>query len=441
MSKQISCPNCHHEFDIEDVLSAEVEKKLRDEYNQRLAGIVQREREFEEKKKRENELFQERLQKEKQLLAQEIQIKARQEFREKIELLNKEAELRNQQLRSLQQKELEFEQMQKALKEKEEIMEITLHKKISEKEEEIRTQAQRLAEEKASLKIQENERLLKERMAQQELEKEKILFSTVNKIRSEEREAAELRIRELMKQMEDQKKLLEEMRRKSDQGSMQLQGEVQELYLEDMLRELFPFDQINEVGKGVRGADCIQTVRNTAGQECGRIIYESKRTQAWSESWVDKLKADMIAQNADVAIIVTQAMPREMTQFGLRNGIWVCNFIEVRSLVLALREGVIKVFQATKSQENKGDKMVMLYDYLTSNEFRQNINALREGFMAMKFSIQQERIAMEKIWKAREKQLEKVLINAAQIDGAIQGIAGSAIPELDLLGESAQDFE
>ena len=192
---------------------------------------------------------------------------------------------------------------------------------------------------------------------------------------------------------------------------------------------------INEVGKGVKGADCIQTVRNSFGQECGKIIYESKRTKDFGGDWIEKLKADMRSLGADVAVIVTQAMPKDMEGFGEKNGVWICQFTEARAMIALLRDGIIKVHSAGKSQQNRGDKMHLLYNYLTGNEFAEQWKAVREGFMSMKLSVQRERDAMEKLWKAREKQLEKVLLNAAYIRGSIEGIAGQDNINLALTDE------
>jgi hypothetical protein len=247
-----------------------------------------------------------------------------------------------------------------------------------------------------------------------------------------------MKVKELEKQLEDQKLLTEEMKRKQEQGSMQLQGEVQELALEEMLRTSFPFDIIEEVGKGVRGADCIQTVRNNYGQECGKIIYESKRTKDFSNEWIEKLKADMRNLGADVAVIVTQAMPKDMDGFGEKDGVWICNFMESRAVTSILRDLIIKVYNAGKSQENKGDKMTLLYNYLIGSEFSEQWKAIREGFMSMRMSVQKEREQMEKLWKAREKQLEKVLLNAAHIKGSIEGIAG--MDNVDLNLESSDNY-
>ena len=245
----------------------------------------------------------------------------------------------------------------------------------------------------------------------------------------------QLRVKELEKQLEDQKKLADEMRRKAEQGSMQLQGEVQELILEELLKSTFPFDAIGEVGKGVRGADCIQTVRNKYGQDCGKIIYESKRTKDFSNEWIDKLKKDMRGAGVDVAVIVTQSYPKGMNCFGEKDGVWICSFEEVKAVAFVLRDGIIRLSNATKSQENRGDKMHMLYDYLTGTEFSEQWKAIREGYMSMRLSIHKERDAMEKMWKMREKQLDKVLLNASSIKGSIEGIAGADTISLSLSDE------
>lgn len=225
------------------------------------------------------------------------------------------------------------------------------------------------------------------------------------------------------------------MKRKAEQGSMQLQGEVQELALEELLKSAFPFDEINEVSKGKRGADCIQTIHNNFGQECGKIIYESKRAENFGADWIEKLKSDMRSQGADLAVIVTKTMPKDMNQFGEKNGVWICRFDEVKALAHVLRDGIIKIFNANRSQQNRGDKMHLLYDYLLSNEFSEQWKAIREGFQSLKSSIQKERDMMEKLWKAREKQLEKVLLNAAHVKGSIEGIAGQDSIDMHLLDD------
>jgi hypothetical protein len=203
--------------------------------------------------------------------------------------------------------------------------------------------------------------------------------------------------------------------------------------LEELLQSCFPFDKIEEVGKGVRGADCIQVVRNRFGNESGKIIYESKRTKDFANEWIEKLKKDMRHFGADVAVIVTQTLPKDMDRFGEKEGVYICTLSEVKSVAALLRNALLKIADAKKSQENKGDKMVMLYDYLIGSEFSEQWKAISEGYRSMRQSIQKERDAMEKLWKAREKQLDKILLNAAHIKGSVEGIAGADAVNLNLL--------
>ncbi|HUX84060.1 MAG TPA: DUF2130 domain-containing protein, partial [Chitinophagaceae bacterium] len=277
-----------------------------------------------------------------------------------------------------------------------------------------------------------------------ELESEKKLLESRREIEDQavkkEREIYELKLLELQKKLEVQTHMAQEMQRKAEQGSMQLQGEVQELALEALLKASFPFDEVLEVAKGKKGADCLLLVRNNLGQECGKIVFESKRTQAFAENWIAKVKQDMQIVHADMAVIVTQAKPKKMDEtFIHQEGVWICSFGDVRSLTIALRDGLLRVQQVSRSHENRGEKMQLLYSYLTSNEFSQQWNAIREGFRIMQQSIGRERDAMEKLWKAREKQLEKVLLNAAHIRGSIEGIAGSDVVDIRLLEDEHEE--
>lgn len=276
-----------------------------------------------------------------------------------------------------------------------------------------------------------------------EFEKEKYFMEKRAEIEQtasrKEQEIFEMKMKEKDIQMESLKKTIDDLKRKSEQGSMQLQGEAQELLLEQVLRERFPGDVIEEIGKGAEGADCIHQVRNGSGKECGKIIYESKRTKAWNNGWVDKLKSDMRNRNADIAILVTQTFPKDMERFGEKDGIWICNFNEVIGLAHVIRQGIIRVYEAQKMEENKGEKMQLLYNYLTGNEFRGHVEAIAEGFMSLKSGITRERVQMEKIWKEREKQLEKVLLNTVGLYGSVRGIAGASLGEIPALdGESEQ---
>jgi hypothetical protein len=319
--------------------------------------------------------------------------------------LQQSAQENEEKLKISRQKEFEFLKKEQEIKNKEQELEIILQKRLLEERNMMAQQIRKEEESRTSLKETEYQ----------------------------------LKLKELEKQLEDQRKLAEEMRRKAEQGSMQLQGEVQELLLEEMLRDYFPYDNIGEVGKGVEGADCIQIVRNHFGVDCGKIIFESKRTKTFNTGWIDKLKTDMRNKQADVAILVTQAYPKDMNCFGEKEGVWICSFSEVIALTSAMRHTIIRVAETKKSDENKGEKMQMLYSYLTGIEFRQQIETIVEGFLSMKNSISKERIQMEKLWKEREKQLEKVLLSTSGLYGSIKGIAGASIGEIPLLEDGMEE--
>jgi len=391
---------------MRDEIEKELRAKVIDWQKKKDEEFKQKELAFQQQLQQKEEEANKKLVTEKKKLEEELRESLRKnivaDFENQLKMLQEADKEKEEKLKEARKKELEFLQKEQALKTKEEELELSLQRQLMEEREKLKEQLAKEEADKLSIKEQEYQ----------------------------------LRTKELEKQIEDQKKLVEEMRRKSEQGSMQLQGEVQELMLESLLQTTFPFDKIEEVGKGVRGADCIQTVRNQFGNEAGKIIYESKRTKDFANDWIEKLKTDMRNLGADVAVIVTQTLPKDMDRFGEKDGVYICTFNEVRSVALLLRNALLKIADAKKSQENKGDKMVMLYDYLIGSEFSEQWKAIREGFMTMKLSIQKERDAMEKLWKAREKQLEKVLLNAAHIKGSIEGIAGADAVNLNLLEDN-----
>lgn len=431
MATHIKCPNCSHAFDVEEVLSSDVEQKLKLQYEQKLQqslSQIESERrkleaqqtEFDEKRKKQNEIFQERLQQERQKMEQqaaaekeklqaELQQQIRksigQDYENQLRILKESEREKDEKLRTAQQKELEFMRREKELQTKESELELQLQKKLIQEKAGLLEQFRRDEEQRIAMKEEEH------------------LF----------------RMKDLQMQLDEQKKLIEEMKKRAEQGSMQRQGEVQELLLEEMLKDHFPFDIVGEVGKGVEGADCIQIVRNHLGQDCGKIIFESKRTKTFQLSWIEKLKSDMRAKGADVAIIVTQAYPKEFKCFGELDGVWICSFGEVIALTTAMRHTIIRIAETKKGEENKGEKMQMLYDYLTGTEFRQQMESIVEGFLAMKISIEKERLQMEKLWKEREKQLQKVLLSTSGLYGSIKGIAGASVGNIPLLEDGSEN--
>jgi hypothetical protein len=414
----IECPNCHTLIDVQDVLSHQLEEKLKREFQQKLEAekmlLEQKEsaleslkKEFVDKQKQAERTLQDqleaRLKEERKVLEADLKRKITEEEQERIALLEKDLNEKSEKLKELNKTKAEVEILKREKDQMRETIEAESQEKIN----------ALLAEEKVKINAKFSEES--------------------ERIKRQEEAKVELKIKELQKQLEDQKKLTEEMKRKQEQGSMQLQGEVQELAIEEWLMAKFPLDTIEEIKKGARGGDCIQIVNTYTAQNCGKIYYESKRTKEFHATWVEKFKADMREKGADIGVIVTEAMPAGFDRMGVMDGIWICSYEEFKGLSLVLRESVIKLTQAVASQENKGDKMHLLYDFLTSNTFKMQVEAIVEGFSGMKNSLESEKRAMQRIWKEREKQIDKVIENTIDMYGSIRGIAGNAVESIQAL--------
>ena len=413
MSKQeaqttrINCPECGAEIDVNEVLSHKMERDFqarRAEERKQLAA-------------RESELAK---------LQQDLDTR-RKELKLEIEagIADREKDLRRtltEKLRST----LETEQAE-ARK--------LLETELNEKTEKIR-EMNRLATENEQLKRKQSELA-----GEMEARFEARLTEEREGLVAEMREKHELQLREFKQKLEDQEKLTAEMRRKQAQGSMQLQGEVQELAIEDHLRDAFPLDIVEEIRKGTRGGDCIQIVNIPARQNCGTIYYESKRTKHFQPAWIEKFKTDMRERSADAGVLVTDALPAGMDRMGLSDGIWICRLHEFKILCQVLRDAVVRIGETRVAQENSTSKMGMLYTYLTSNEFRMQMEAIVDGFTQMRLDLESEKRALTSAWKTREKQIEKVTLNTSQLYGAIKGIAGAALPEVKNLELPAPEEE
>lgn len=404
---QIKCPNCNTSIDVQDILAHQLEDEIKRKYESQLANEKKKfeteadklnkdKADFEQKKKQMNEMFQDRLEakikEEKKALEDKLKTKLKEEQEDQFLSLQKELNEKSEQIKELNRTKAEIEKLKREKAELKEAAEAEAQKKLNE-----------------------------------------TLVSEKDKIRKAEEERNELRFKELQKQLEDQKKLTEEMKRKQEQGSMQMQGEVQELAIEEWLASQFPLDTIDEIKKGARGGDCLQTVNTRSNQNCGTIYYESKRTKDFQPSWIEKFKADIREKGADIGVLVTEVMPADMERMGLKDGIWICTYEEFKALCSILRESIIQLSTAVSSQENKGDKMHMLYDYLTSSTFRMQVEAIVEGFTQMKMDLDSEKRSMQRIWKAREKQIEKVITNTIDMYGSVKGIAGNAIQSVQAL--------
>ena len=408
--EKITCPNCNTEIDVNMALSHEIETRLKAEYtaqnNRHLAQI-------------------EKLQKEKGEIETAV---SREKEKEYAQRLKTEIDKTREEI--AKETEEGFKSLQKSLKEKsEQVIEFNKNKAELEK---LKLEKAEIEYRITAAKDAEFNKKLKE-----ERESYKTLLETEReRIKKETAEETALKIDELRKKLEDQTALAEEMKRKAEQGSTQLQGEIQELAIEDILRETFRFDIIEPVPKGINGADVIQKVRNNSGSEAGIIAYESKRTKTFGKDWIGKLKEDGGRVKADICVLVTDALPEDIERIGWKDGVWVCTFTEFKGLALVLRDSIIRVSEAYASQTNKGEKMQMLYDYLTGKEFSTQLMAIIEGFSDLQKGYIDERNRMEKVWKAREKQLERILLNTNAFIGSIKGIAGNSLPELLMIEEN-----
>lgn len=400
---RIMCPNCNHEFQVEEALSKQTEARLKEEYDQKYAqqlstindrkkALEEKERAMEAYKEKEEEIFKKKMKDELAKEKSKISEDVKKDYENQLKLMQEKREKDEEKLNQLQKRELELMRSQDELKANQDKVKFEMEKEFIAKRGELSDQ-----------------------------------------VRKEEAEKNRLKEAEFHKQLEDQKKLIEEMKRKAEQGSMQMQGEVMELVLEDLLRHEFPHDLIDEVGKGIKGADIIQTVVNGFQQPCGKIIYETKRTKTYQAAWIEKLKEDQRASGANISVLVTEVMPKDMDRFGQREGVWICSFQECKNLAFVLREMLLREYSLRSAEENKGDKMELLYGYLTSDEFKQRVEAIVNGFTSMKSDIDKEQRAMRRIWKEREKQLEKVISNTIDMYGSVKGIAGSAIGTVEAL--------
>lgn len=406
-NQQIKCPKCGTEIDVNDILYHQLKDEINIEYQNKLTENE------EELKIKLAELDKQRknIEQEKEALSEKIEEGIRSQLN--VEKNKIEKKLREQiesetseELKSykdqLEQKTLETKELNKLKAE---------HARILREKEELKDKIEAEAESRFSQKLSEE----KQRIAADAEGK--------NQLKLNERD-------HLISQLTEQ---LKDAQRKIEQKSMQAQGEVQELAIEEWLKSNFPFDDISEIKKGVKGGDCIQIVNTSTSKNCGSIYYESKRTKDFQKTWIEKFKSDMLEKGADVGVIVTEAFPKDLERMGQVEGIWICTLSEFKGLCFVLRESIIKVHNALKTQDNKGDKMHMLYDYLISNEFRMQMEAIVDGFVQMQTDLNGEKRAMEGIWKKREKQINKVLLNTNYMYSSIKGIAGKEIADIKVL--------
>ncbi len=403
----IRCPNCDTEIDVNEILYHQIEGQLQDKLTAEatkqkknndaaLAKIKEQQdalsNQEEQFEKRLNESVSEKLTIERKTITEQLKKQITEEQSDQIDLLQKEIAEKSEQVKELNLSKAKIEQLKR---EKDEVAQ------------------------EAQLKA---EQFLTERL-KEETEK-------IHKLADEQNE---LKLKQKDEHLEQLKRQLSDAQRKAEQGSMQTQGEAQELAIEEWLSDQFPLDTIEEIKKGQRGGDCLQVVNTYESQNCGTIYYESKRTKDFQKTWIEKFKTDMRERGVDIGVLVTSVMPKELERMGLLDGVWVCSYEEFKALSFILREKIIALNMAKKSGENQSDKMSLLYNYLTSNEFKMQIEAIVEGFTQMQADLDSEKRAFARIWKQREKQITKVLENTTGMYGSIRGIAGNAIGHIKAL--------
>lgn len=328
-----------------------------------------------------------------------------------------------------------LEKARKEIEEKSSLEIKDLKSNLEEKEKKLtdfREQEIKLREEKRHL--EEKEKDLELSVQRQIDDQKKIIEQNILKQFSEN-----FRLKEMEKDkiISDLKKSLDDAQRKAAQGSQQTQGEVLELDLENSLRNAFPNDQIEAVGKGIKGADIRQIVKSPKGFVCGTILWESKQTKTWVDEWLTKLKDDLRSEQSDVPVIVSTALPKEAASgFGVKDGVWVVSYSLVIPLAFVLRKNLLDVGYQKAISTNQGRKADLLYDFITSVEFRQQVEALVEVYLEMQSQLDKERLAFERIWKNRESQIKRLISSTVNIYGRAQGLVGSSMPQikgLDLL--------
>jgi hypothetical protein len=407
----ITCPKCGHEFELSDALTGRIREHLKAEL---LKDIKRREANV--KKELESlEVEREKIQKSREAIEQEVEEKLKDrvaeieekakkrledKYVEQLEELQGEVEDKEKEIKSFRKQELELRKRQRELQEAKESYELEVARKLDEERTKLKEDAFKKAAEDHRLK---------------DLEKDKM----INDLRTS----------------------LEDMKRKTEQGSMETQGEVLEQDFEEQLKSFFLHDIIQPVPKGIRGADLVQCVKTPLGAECGILLWETKNTKAWSHQWIPKLKDDMIETRATIAILVSVVLPENLGRFGQIDGVWVSDPLSAIPLAVALRESLIAVNRERKASTGKNEKMEALYNYLAGVEFKQKIEGTVEAFTAMREQIDRERRTMERHWKQREKELERVIKNTAGLYGDMQGIIGGQIPEIPALDFDADDVK
>lgn len=400
----VKCPHCGNKFTPEDAIGHDIRQQMEKKF----------ERKFELQTKN---------------VTESVRKQEADRYRLQLQMLEEDRKSKLARLKELETRALSVEQRELQIRTREEEIETEMKRRLLDREKLIREEAERNAVKKAELGFLEKERSLRQERESFALMMQQKIQETSERIREEER----MHAAELQKRIDDQNRMINEMKRKSEQGSMQMQGEVQELAIEEFLQNAFPRDVIEEISKGKRGGDCVHIVMDQFERVCGKILYESKRTKHFSGEWITKLRDDMRLKQADLGVIVTEALPEGMSRFGEVDGVWICTFPEFKALAHIFRHNLSRIGEIMASQENKGEKSQMIYAYVTGTEFRQKLEAAFESFNDMQEDLMKEKTLMMSQWSKREKKLYRAMENLVSLYGDVKGIAGGAVQDIKSL--------
>lgn len=405
--QKIICPNCKTEISVDEVLTHQIGDELKKKFEA-------------DQKIKEEEIDQ----KKKTLEEQEKRIN---DARNNVQLLINQGVSKALEIEKTKLKETIKEETKKESADEIKM----LSEKLEEKDKKLEESR------KMELDLRKEKNLLEEDKKNFELEKQRQLDAERGKIAEDAAKKAseeqQYKLAELSKQLNDAMKVNDELKRKLQQGSQQTQGEVQELELEELLKREFTRDEIIPVGKGENGADITQKVFDNFGHHCGTIVWESKHTKAWTDSWIPKLKDDQRNSKAEIAVIVTTVLPKDMKNFGQKDGIWITDFASFLGLALALRTNLLQLTSLKLANVGKNEKMEVLFNYLTGTGFNQRVEAIVEAFRGLRTDLQKEKDSYTKIWAKRESQINRVIENTIGMYGDLEDLTGQALPKIESL--------
>jgi hypothetical protein len=401
MTHTLACPNCSHEIEVTALMRTQLAAQIRGELDAEATSA----RQEVERHRREIAQQQAELKKERESLVEQV----KQQVESQRGVLLDEAKRQ-----AAAKLAIEIADRDAQVKELEDALSTARDQEL-----ELRKQQRQLNAEKESMKLTVARQLDEER--QRLIQETRLQFDQENDLKQAEKD----------KKIADLAAKLKEMQRRMEQGSQQLQGEVQELALEQLLQTAFASDEVNPVGKGVSGGDCMQTTINRAGQVCGQILWESKRTKRWGSDWLAKARDDARESRSDCVVIVSEALPDGVQGFAFIESVWVCSWPAAKSLALALRHGLIEIAKARTAAQGQHAKQELVYNYLAGSEFQRRVAGIAEAFITMQTDLDSEKRAFKKQWSKREKQIERAITNTASLYGDLQGIIGSSLPMID----------